>query len=120
MAKPSRRGLLRAVGSLWKHNTCILPLMRHVTQQVRPLLAFAAADCPCLRGAIIPRSCLLSPALHSPRSPPPPVAQRDPRWERLGLGVPRPRLRDLLAAHRQLCVGRVEVVREGEGGAEYN
>lgn len=98
---------------------------RHGTQQARPLLAFEAVSVRAYcRSATITRSsaCVRLPPAPAPcpRSPPPPVAQRDPRWERLGLGVPRPRLRDLLAAHRQLCVGRVEVVREREGDVEYN
>ncbi|KXZ41914.1 hypothetical protein GPECTOR_244g595 [Gonium pectorale] len=42
------------------------------------------------------------------RRPPPPLDPRDGRWERAGVSVPRPRLRDLLALHRRLCTGRLE------------
>ncbi|KAI8476266.1 MAG: hypothetical protein J3K34DRAFT_516686 [Monoraphidium minutum] len=43
--------------------------------------------------------------LYSATKPPPPVDRRDPRWRRLGVGVPRPRFASLLAAVKALSFG---------------
>lgn len=52
--------------------------------------------------------------LYEAQQPAVPVDRQDPRWERLGLPVARPRFDDLGRAFRSLCAGQV-VWREVKG-----